>query len=93
MSAAEAGGGGLNNDYENMYRPGDNMSGVATAAKYVTDDAGTRIGVLISIDDYHRLLEDEEELESIRAYEEAKASGDEAIPFEQAVKEIESGSG
>ncbi|KAF5414240.1 MAG: hypothetical protein C5S48_09480 [Candidatus Methanogaster sp.] len=68
------------------------MAGVA-AAKYVTDDAGTRIGVLIGIDDYHRILEDEEELAAIRAYDVAKASGDETIPFEQAVKEIESGSG
>jgi hypothetical protein len=30
-----------------------------------------------------------EELESIRAYDAAKASGDEVIPFEQAVTEIE----
>lgn len=29
-----------------------------------------------------------EELESIRAYDDAIASGDEAIPFEQAVEEI-----
>jgi len=68
------------------------MAGVADA-KYVTDDVGTRVGVLIGIDEYHRMLEDEEELASIRAYDVAKASGDEAIPFEQAVKEIESGSG
>ncbi len=68
------------------------MAGVATA-KYVTDDVGTRIGVLTGIDDYHKILEDEGELESIRAYDVAKTSGDEAIPFEQAVKEIESGSG
>ena len=68
------------------------MAGVA-AAKYVTDDVGTRIGVLIGIDEYRMILEDEEELASIRAYDVAKASGDEAIPFEQAVKEIESGSG
>ena len=65
------------------------MAGVV-AAKYVTDDVGTRVGVLIGIDEYHRILEDEEELASIRAYDVAKASGDEAIPFEQAVKEIES---
>lgn len=31
----------------------------------------------------------EEELESIRAYDEAKASNDEAIPFAQAINEIE----
>ena len=85
-------GGGLNNDCENTQQSGDNMAGV-TAAKYVTDDAGIRIGVLIGIDDYHRILEDEEELAAIRAYDVAKASGDEAIPFEQAVKEIDSGSG
>lgn len=58
--------------------------------KYVIDDAGTCVGVLISIDGYHKILEDLEELESIRAYDAAKASGDEAIPFEQAIKEIES---
>jgi len=32
---------------------------------------------------------DREEHESIRAYDEAKASNDEAIPFAQAIKEIE----
>jgi len=88
VEAARAGGGGLNTDYKDTYRSGDNMAGVA-AAKYMTDDAGTRIGVLIGIDDYHRILENEEELESIRAYDAAKASGDEAIPFEQAVKDTE----
>jgi hypothetical protein len=30
-----------------------------------------------------------EELEAIRAFDAAKASGDEAIPFEQAIEEIE----
>ncbi len=67
------------------------MAGVV-AAKYVTDDAGMRIGVLIGIDEYHRILEDEEELASVRAYDAAKASGDGVIPFEQAVKEIENSS-
>lgn len=38
---------------------------------------------------YVELLEAQEELESIRAFDEAKSSGDEAIPFSQAVKEIE----
>ncbi len=39
--------------------------------------------------EYERILQDLEELESIRAYDAAKASGDEAIPFEKAVAEIE----
>jgi len=59
--------------------------------RYIVDEQGNRIGVIIAIDDYRRLLEELEELESIRAYDTAKASGDEAIPFDQAVAEIERG--
>ncbi len=57
--------------------------------RYVVDEKGNRVGVLLDLEDYQKLLEELEELESIRAYDAAKASGDEAIPFEQAVKEIE----
>jgi hypothetical protein len=57
--------------------------------KYVVNEKGERVGVLLDIDDYHKILEGLEELESIRAYDVAKASGDEAIPFEQAIEEIE----
>jgi len=56
---------------------------------YVVDDQGNPIGVVLDIADYRKLLEELEELESIRAYDAAKASGDEAIPFAQAVAEIE----
>lgn len=35
------------------------------------------------------MLQELEELEAIRAYDAAKASGDEAIPLDQAVAEIE----
>lgn len=56
---------------------------------YIVDENGNRVGVLLSFEDYRRLLAELEELESIRAYDAAKASGDEAIPFEQAVAEIE----
>ncbi|MGR3309945.1 MAG: hypothetical protein ACUZ77_04145 [Candidatus Brocadiales bacterium] len=53
--------------------------------RYVVDENGNQVGVLLDIADYHKLLEDLEELESIRAYDAAKASGEETIPFEQAV--------
>jgi len=39
--------------------------------------------------EYKKLLDEAEELEAIRAYDAAKAAGDEAIPFEQAITEIE----
>ncbi|MCK4360048.1 MAG: hypothetical protein KAW92_15170 [Candidatus Cloacimonetes bacterium] len=57
--------------------------------KYVMDGKGKRIAVLLGIDEYKMFLKDLEELECIRAYDAAKASKSEAIPFNQAVKEIE----
>ena len=57
--------------------------------KYVTDRRGQKVGVVLSIEDYKKVLADIEELESIRAYDAAKASGDEAIPFSKATQEIE----
>jgi hypothetical protein len=62
---------------------------VTVSERYVVDKEGARIGVLLDIADYRRLLEALEELEAIRAYDAAKASQDEVIPFEQAVAEIE----
>jgi hypothetical protein len=56
-----------------------------TSERYLVDAEGHRIGVLLSIEEYEELLEAAEELEAIRAYDAAKASGDEMIPFEQAV--------
>lgn len=57
--------------------------------RYIVDADGNRVGVLLDIAAYHKLLEELEELETLRAYDAAKASGDEVIPFEQAVDEIE----
>ena len=59
--------------------------------RYIVDEHGTRVGVLLDISDYEKLLEELEELDSIRAYDAAKASGDEAIPLEEAIDEIERG--
>lgn len=56
---------------------------------FIVDENGSRVGVVLDIADYQKLLEDLEELDAIRAYDEARASGDEAIPFEEAVAEIE----
>ncbi len=62
---------------------------VSRNEKYVINEHGERVSVLLDIDDYRRILQDLEELESIRAYDAAKSSDDEIIPFEQAVEEIE----
>ena len=57
--------------------------------RFVVDERGEKTAVILDIAEYRRLLEEAEELEAIRAYDAAKAAGDEAIPFEQAVREIE----
>ena len=57
--------------------------------RYIVDESGNRVSVLLDIEDYKKLLEEMDELEDIRAYDKAKASGDEVIPLEQAIVEIE----
>jgi hypothetical protein len=57
--------------------------------RYVVDKHGNRLGVVLDVKEYETLLAEVEELESIRAFDQAKASGETPIPFEQAVSEIE----
>ncbi len=57
--------------------------------KYVTDEGGQRIAVLLDLEDYQKILEELEELDSIKAYDSARASGEEAVPLDQALREIE----
>lgn len=62
---------------------------ISLQERFVVDEHGRRVSVLLDIETYRKLLEELEELETLRAYDAAKASGDEAIPFEEAVAEIE----
>ena len=57
--------------------------------KYITDEQGNQIGVLLDIEEYQKLLEESEELDAIRAYDLAVSGGDDEIPFEVAIAEIE----
>ena len=57
--------------------------------QYLVDEKGNHVGVVLDIGDYQKILDELEELESIKAYDAAKSAGDEAIPFEEAVAEIE----
>lgn len=61
----------------------------AQAARFVVDDHGNRTAVLLDMARYRELLEAAEELDSIRAYDAAKAGSEEAIPLAQALAEIE----
>lgn len=60
----------------------------ALQEEYLTDRDGNRVKVVLDIQQFRQMMEELEELDDIRAYDAAKVSGDEAIPFEQAVQEI-----
>jgi len=62
-----------------------------TNEQYLVDATGHRSAVVLDINRYTELIEAEEELSAIRAYDDAKAAHDEVIPFETAVAEIEIG--
>ena len=57
--------------------------------RYLVDENDNRIGVLLDMEDYRLILEELEELEAIRVYDEARASGEKAISFEQALADLE----
>lgn len=59
------------------------------AERFLVNEEGQRLGVVLDMAEYREILEDLEELASIRAYDAAKESGDEVIPFEQALREIQ----
>ena len=57
--------------------------------RFIVDEKGERVSVVLDIKDYERILDELDELDAIRAYEAAKAEDDEAIPLEQAFEEID----
>jgi hypothetical protein len=57
--------------------------------RFIKDSKGRKVGVVLPIREFRKIQQDLEELESIRAHDAAKASGDEAVLFLQAVSEIE----
>lgn len=60
-----------------------------TSEQFVVDGAGNRSAVLLDVKRYSELIEAEEELDCIRAFDAAKVSNDEIISFEDAIDEIE----
>ena len=46
------------------------------AKQFVTDENGVRVAVVLDIKEYEELLDDLEDLQAVREYEEAKASGE-----------------
>jgi hypothetical protein len=57
--------------------------------RFRTVKRGRKVSLELTAKDYEKLMEDLEELESIRAFDAAQQSGEHAIPLKQAIREIE----
>ena len=67
-------------------------------ARYLTDENGKRIGVVLDIKEYERLLELEDEMEDLEALQAARKTKaaiergeEEVVPWERAMREIREG--
>lgn len=62
---------------------------VSLHPEYVVDDQHRRKAVLLPVDEWEQVVDELEELEDIRLYDAAKEQAGEALPFEQAIEEID----
>ncbi|MDQ3637699.1 MAG: type II toxin-antitoxin system Phd/YefM family antitoxin [Actinomycetota bacterium] len=61
-------------------------------ARYIVDENGKRVSVILPIEEYERMVEKLEDIEDARAADEVRAAvargEDEFIPYEQTMREI-----
>ena len=63
--------------------------GTSASRGVITDIKGKKISVILPMKDYERMLEELEEQEDIRLYDEAKSSVQEYLPAEEVFRSIE----
>ena len=59
--------------------------------QYITNTKGKKLSVILPIREYEKMIEQLEELEDIKAYDEAMRTKEEEISIHDAFQEIESG--
>ncbi len=57
--------------------------------QFITDKKGKKLSVIVSMKEYNKLIEEMEELEDIRLYDEGMAHKGKSIPIDIAFKQIE----
>ncbi|MFL0684705.1 MAG: hypothetical protein ACJLTB_16045 [Algoriphagus aquaeductus] len=57
--------------------------------KYITDHAGNKISVVISLKEFEAMVEKIEELEDIKLYDQVKNSDESSLPIDEAYEMIE----
>jgi len=54
---------------------------MASAPRFLTDEKGNRVAVVLDIAEYERLLEELEDQDALRELDEALSSGETPIPY------------
>jgi hypothetical protein len=57
--------------------------------QYITDYSGRKISVILPLRDFRAIMEELEEMEDIKLYDEAKKSNEPSIPIDKAFEMIE----
>jgi len=65
------------------------MLAVTVNPQFITDNNGRKISVVLPMRDFKAIMEELEELEDIRLYDESKKSGELSVPIDEAFKMIE----
>ena len=58
--------------------------------QYITDHTGKKISVVLPIDEFKQIMEELDELDDIKLYDEAKTTEEPSIPIDEAFRQIES---
>jgi len=62
---------------------------ITLVPQYITDIQGNKISVILPVKDYECLLEEMENREDVKLYDEAKSSKQEYLPAEEVFRSIE----
>lgn len=57
--------------------------------QYITNKKGKKVAVIVPLKEYNKLMEELEELEDIRLFDEAQKEKSEGIPMEEAFKQLD----
>ncbi len=58
----------------------------ASGAQFITDSDGKKHAVILSMKEYKKIVEELEELEDIKMYDEVKSKNEKSIPFSEYLK-------
>lgn len=56
--------------------------------QYITDNVGKKVAIILPIKDYQKMIEELEELDDIRLFDEAKKNKSKGILMEEAFKQL-----